>query len=168
MNMYLNGDWASNGRTQPVHNPFDGAVVETVRVASEKDVAPAVESAARGAAVMRKTPAYDRYVMLHRAAEILEERKEEFVQTITAEEGKISSEAREKGIQMDTGHSRRCRTRRPGQGAGYPASHPAREPLCPERLRRSHPTTDRSLGPPASGPVQVEPIRAGSEPFGPA
>ena len=92
--MYVGGNWVTNGKTQPVRNPFDGSVFDTVPVATIDQVNLAVESAQRGAAAMRRLPAYDRYSILHRAAELLRERREEFAQTITGEEGKIIAEAR--------------------------------------------------------------------------
>jgi acyl-CoA reductase-like NAD-dependent aldehyde dehydrogenase len=43
---------------------------------------------------MAQMTGYERYRLLHRAAELLEERVEEFARTITLEEGKILAEAR--------------------------------------------------------------------------
>ena len=43
---------------------------------------------------MAQLPGYERYKILHKAAELLEERQEDFARTLALEEGKIISEAR--------------------------------------------------------------------------
>jgi glyceraldehyde-3-phosphate dehydrogenase (NADP+) len=47
-----------------------------------------------GSRIMAQLAAYERYRLLHRAAELLAERAEEFARTITLEEGKTLAEAR--------------------------------------------------------------------------
>jgi glyceraldehyde-3-phosphate dehydrogenase (NADP+) len=92
--MYIGGEWVDRGDKIPVINPFDNSVIDTVPRASVEDVDAAVASATRGAAVMAKVPAYDRFLMLRKAADLLEERIEEFGRIITMEEGKVISEGR--------------------------------------------------------------------------
>ena len=94
MRMYIGGEWVDRGDRIPVVNPYDGTVFDTVPRAGIEDVDAAVASAVRGAAVMAEVPAYRRYEMLHRAADLLEERTEDLARTITMEEGKIIGEAR--------------------------------------------------------------------------
>ena len=48
----------------------------------------------RGAAVMAKLPAYERYAILRRTADLMAERVEELGRTITMEEGKVIAEGR--------------------------------------------------------------------------
>jgi glyceraldehyde-3-phosphate dehydrogenase (NADP+) len=94
MKMYVAGQWIEGRRTQPVVNPFDGSVVDTVPMATADDVERALAAAVRGAEAMRRLPAYERARILRRAADLLAARSEEFARTITLEEGKIIKEAR--------------------------------------------------------------------------
>ena len=94
MKMYIGGEWVDKDEKITVENPYDSSVVDTVPKASIEDVDSAISSAQRGAAVIAKVPAYERYLMLRKAADLMEERIEDFARTITLEEGKIVSEGR--------------------------------------------------------------------------
>ena len=106
MRMYIAGEWVDRDDTIPVINPYNGETVDTVPRAGIGDVDAAVASAERGAAVMRGLSGYDRYAILKRAADLLEERTEDFATTLTKEEGKIIGEARmevSRAVQTMTG-----------------------------------------------------------------
>ena len=94
MRMYINGNWVDRPETIPVFNPFDQTVIDTVPKGTAADVDQAIASAVRGAAAMAKLPAYERYAILRRAADLMAERVEDLGQTITLEEGKVISEGR--------------------------------------------------------------------------
>lgn len=94
MRMYIGGAWVDRDEKIPVINPFDSSVIDTIPRASVQDVDTAITSAVRGAAVMAKVPGYQRFQMLRKAADLLEERIEEFGRTITMEEGKVIAEGR--------------------------------------------------------------------------
>ena len=94
MKMYLSGNWVDRDEKMPVRNPFDQSELDTVPRATAADVDAAVTSAARGAEVMGKMPAYDRYMILRRTADLMAERAEDLAQTITKEEGKVLVEGR--------------------------------------------------------------------------
>ena len=94
MKMYVNGKWTDGMQSTPVFNPYDQSVVDTVPKASAAEVTQAITSAERGAKVMAATSAYERYDILRRAADLMEERSEDLARTITLEEGKIIFEAR--------------------------------------------------------------------------
>ncbi len=94
MKMYVNGKWTEGEQSTPVFNPYDQTVVDTVPRATAAEVDLAITSAARGAEVMAATTAYERYAILRRAADLMEERLEDLARTITLEEGKIIFEAR--------------------------------------------------------------------------
>ncbi len=94
MKMYVNGKWTEGEQSTPVFNPYDQSVVDTVPRATAAEVDLAITSAARGAEAMASTTAYERYAVLRRAAELMEERLEDLARTITLEEGKIIFEAR--------------------------------------------------------------------------
>ena len=94
MKMYINGDWVDRPETIAVLNPFDQSVIDTVPRATVADVDLAISSAVRGSAVMGKMPAYERYSILRRAADLMAQRVEDLGKTITQEEGKVIAEGR--------------------------------------------------------------------------
>ena len=77
MKMYINGSWVDRAETMPVYNPFDQSVIDTVPRATAADVDTAISSAVRGAEVMAKLPAFERYSILRRTADIMAERVED-------------------------------------------------------------------------------------------
>ena len=94
MRMYIGGEWVDRDDKIPVVNPYDESVIDTVPRGTAADVEAAVASAVRGAEAMAKLSGYERFEILCKAADILEERTEEFGRTITLEEGKVISEGR--------------------------------------------------------------------------
>ena len=94
MKMYINGNWVDRAETIPVRNPFDQSVIETVPKGTAADVDQAIASAVRGAQAMAKLPAYERYSILRRAADLMAARVEDLGRTITMEEGKVIAEGR--------------------------------------------------------------------------
>ena len=94
MKMYINGDWVDKSQTASVFNPFDQSVIDTVPRADAADVERAIASAVRGAKAMAAKTAYERYVILRRAADLMSERSEDLGRTITLEEGKVIAEGR--------------------------------------------------------------------------
>ena len=94
MRMYIGGEWVDRDDKVEVLNPYDGSVIDTVPSAGVEDVDLAVASAERGAREMARLTAYDRFAILRRAADILNERREELGRLITMEEGKVIVEGR--------------------------------------------------------------------------
>ena len=94
MKMYISGQWVDRDKTMLVLNPFDQSIIDTVPKGSASDVELAINSAARGAGVMAKIPAYERYSILRRTADLMAERAEDLAKTITSEEGKVIAEGR--------------------------------------------------------------------------
>ncbi|MCA9141368.1 MAG: aldehyde dehydrogenase family protein [Planctomycetaceae bacterium] len=92
MKMFINGEWVDRDQKIEVLNPFDGSLVDTVPKATAEDVEAAIASAVRGAEIMRKLPAYDRFTILRRAADLMVERQADLGRTISLEEGKILGE----------------------------------------------------------------------------
>jgi acyl-CoA reductase-like NAD-dependent aldehyde dehydrogenase len=94
MKMCVGGKWVETGEKIEVLNPYDNTVVDTVPRARAGDVEAALAAAARGAKIMVKLTAWERYQILKKTAEKLEARAEEFARTITLEEGKTITEGR--------------------------------------------------------------------------
>ncbi len=94
MKMYINGEWVNRAETIEVVNPFDKSVIDTVPRGTAADVDLAIGSAVRGAKAMAKLTSYERYAILNRAAELMNQRAEDLGRTITLEEGKVIAEGR--------------------------------------------------------------------------
>ncbi len=92
MKNFFRGEWVDRPEKIEVVNPYDGSVVDTVPKASAEDVRAAIAGAVEGAAIMRRMPGHERYKILRKAAELMEERHEDLGRTISLEEGKILSE----------------------------------------------------------------------------
>ncbi len=94
MKMFLRGRWVDKPEKVEVTNPFDGSVIDTVPKAGTGDVDAALGGAAEGARVMRNMPGYERFVVLRKAADLMQQRGEDLARTISSEEGKTLAEAR--------------------------------------------------------------------------
>ena len=94
MKMHIGGQWVDKSEKIEVLHPFDGSVIDTIPRGDAADVELALATAERGAKVMAKMTGYERYEILHRAADLMVERTEDLARTITLEEGKIIAEGR--------------------------------------------------------------------------
>ena len=83
----------TSGRTAAVFNPATGAQSGTVDLASKSEVRAAVESAAAVRAEWANTTPLRRARILNKFLGILEDRSEELAAAITAEHGKVLSDA---------------------------------------------------------------------------
>ena len=93
MKMFVAGSWLDKPGKIEVHNPFDGAVIDTVPKADESDVERALAAAVEGAKIMRAIPGYERFQILHKASELVRSRRDELARTISLEEGKTIRES---------------------------------------------------------------------------
>ena len=78
----------------PVFDPATGRVAAELPVAADADLRRALDGAQRGYARWRAVSAYDRGVILHRAAARIRERLEPIARTMTIEQGKVVAESR--------------------------------------------------------------------------
>ena len=92
--MFLADSWQDRSEKIEVLNPYDGRTIDTVPRASLSDVDAALKAASQGTHLMRKLSGFDRFKILKRAAEMVENQLEDLARTITLEEGKILAEAR--------------------------------------------------------------------------
>jgi succinate-semialdehyde dehydrogenase/glutarate-semialdehyde dehydrogenase len=95
LSLLVAGRWEGRqGReVRPVVDPATGDVIGELPVATDADLDEACQSAATAFATWRETPAYDRYGVLRRAAELLRERAGEIGRVTTLEQGKPVAEA---------------------------------------------------------------------------
>jgi len=94
--LHIAGKWrnAEGDRTLPVINPSTEEQIGTVAYASCSDLDEALEAAARGFELWKKTSAFDRSKIMRRAAELMRERVESIAMLMTLEQGKPLFEAR--------------------------------------------------------------------------
>jgi succinate-semialdehyde dehydrogenase/glutarate-semialdehyde dehydrogenase len=92
--LYINGEWRKTADDLPVLNPATEEEIGRLPRATKSDLDDALESAAKGFAVWRKTAPSERASVLMKAAAIMRERQEEIATAITAEHGKPLEQAR--------------------------------------------------------------------------
>lgn len=90
----VHGQWKSGELSASVVDPFTGKLVAQVAQATESEVEQAIASASSATVVMGQLPGHARYNMLQQIAVLLDRRRDEFAQTITAEAGKPITDAR--------------------------------------------------------------------------
>lgn len=90
--LLIAGAWTAGAAFEPLHDKFDGTVIAHVATATREDVAKAV--AGLDAAFRRNTMApAERAAALMRAADLLNQRRDTFLDTIVAEAGFTYSDA---------------------------------------------------------------------------
>jgi len=84
---------ASSTRTQPVYNPATGAVARQVRLGNAQDVAGAVAAAQAAFPAWSDTPPIRRARVMFKFLELINQHKDELARIITAEHGKVFTDA---------------------------------------------------------------------------
>ncbi|WP_285423409.1 NAD-dependent succinate-semialdehyde dehydrogenase [Pseudomonas sp. efr-133-TYG-103a] len=94
--LFIDGQWrtSEDGRTLAVINPATGETLGSVAHAGIADLEKALLAAERGFETWRSTPAYDRYKIMQKAANLLRERADSIASIMTQEQGKPLAEAR--------------------------------------------------------------------------
>ncbi len=94
--LFIDGAWcaAASGRTRPVVNPATGKQIGTLAHAERADLDRALEAAAKGFAIWRRVPAFERYKLMRKAAGLLRERAANIAPLLTMEQGKTLAEAK--------------------------------------------------------------------------
>ena len=92
MRMFVGGEWVDGDGVIEVLHPFDQSVVDTVPQASLADVDAALAHVSAGAELMRGMPAYERFQILRKTADLMFARQEELGELISREEGKVLGE----------------------------------------------------------------------------
>jgi acyl-CoA reductase-like NAD-dependent aldehyde dehydrogenase len=94
MKNFIAAQWLDKPKKIEVRNPFDNSVIDTVPRADGADLTKALAFAERGAKVMAKLTAYERWKILRKAADLMAARNDEFGQVISKKEEKIIAEGR--------------------------------------------------------------------------
>ncbi len=92
---FIDGEWrTTNEIGQDVLNPANESVLAFLPHATEKDLEDALESAQKGFKIWRDTPVQKRASILHKTADLIEERTNQISRIITLEQGKPLREAK--------------------------------------------------------------------------
>jgi succinate-semialdehyde dehydrogenase/glutarate-semialdehyde dehydrogenase len=94
--LFIDGTWrdAASGKTLPVLNPATGEPIGKVAHAEKPDLDLALAAARKGFEAWRKVPAFERYKLMRKAADILRSRAAEIATQMTMEQGKPILEAK--------------------------------------------------------------------------
>lgn len=96
LELLIDGEWVqgSDGASLPLINPATEEEIAVVPSASAADLDRALEASRRAFKIWKKTPAAERWAILYRAAELIDQRTNEIALTLTMENGKSLPEAR--------------------------------------------------------------------------
>ncbi|CAM5351028.1 succinate-semialdehyde dehydrogenase/glutarate-semialdehyde dehydrogenase [Aquamicrobium terrae] len=94
--LHINGRWkpAASGKTLPVLNPASEAVLGQLAHAGIADLDEALAAAEAGFAIWSRTPVFERYKLMRKAAELLRVRADKIAGLMTSEQGKPLAEAK--------------------------------------------------------------------------
>ncbi len=94
LQLYINGEWRKTANDLPVVNPATEEEIGRLPHADRGELDDALEAAAAGFEIWRKTAPANRAQVLCKAAAIMRERQDEIATAITMEHGKPFSQAR--------------------------------------------------------------------------
>lgn len=90
----MNANVLTETRYDPILSPYDGSVVGEMPVAGEAEVEAAIATACASFQSMKRLPRFVRADILDRAANLIEQRRDEFARLIAGEAGKPVYDAR--------------------------------------------------------------------------
>ena len=95
LELLINGKFTKGTGTESVEvtNPANGDIIGELPHASKNVLDEALESSKEGFEVWRNTPAFQRQAIINKAANLLDDRKQEIASTLTQEMGKPLAEA---------------------------------------------------------------------------
>jgi succinate-semialdehyde dehydrogenase/glutarate-semialdehyde dehydrogenase len=93
--MFIAGEWTEgrSDRSEEILNPATGQPIGETPYASRGDLDRALTAAAEGFEIWRKVSAFDRYMMMRKAADHIRSRAAEIASIMTLEQGKPLSES---------------------------------------------------------------------------
>lgn len=92
--MIINGEKRSGSASSSIINPATGNLIDTMVIASDKDINLAIETAKKGVETGRTMSRVERAEILSQAAGFVRSSSEEFAQTIVKESGKTIQQSR--------------------------------------------------------------------------
>ena len=96
LQLLVGGRWrgAQSGETFDVTSPIDGSVIARAQKADENDIKSAIEAARTARSDFRAVPASERLEICKKAAELLEEHLDAFIEAVVLDLGKTRSQAK--------------------------------------------------------------------------
>ncbi len=96
LKLYIDGEFTvgQSGTGEDVLNPSTNAVLATVPHAKHAEIDTAITAARKGFARWRKMPAFERYKIMRKAADLMRNRCDDIARVMTLEQGKINAEAK--------------------------------------------------------------------------
>lgn len=94
MKMFIDSKWIDREEKINVYDPYDNKLIDTVPSATKEDVALALRSAHKGFGVSRKLHVHQRFNILRKTADYIEQRLEEYAALLARESSKTINEAR--------------------------------------------------------------------------
>ena len=91
--LFYGGSWRDGASAAELRDKYDGAVVASVHEASEAQVREALDGVASAQHRQRLTP-YERFEVLSTASRLLQDRREQFVDTVILDTGFTLADAR--------------------------------------------------------------------------
>ncbi|QRM33029.1 aldehyde dehydrogenase family protein [Microvirga sp. VF16] len=85
---------AKGSDTMPVYSPHDGSLIDSVDLTDSSEIDELIARARRGALLSRNLPRHQRSSILDNAAQIVDNRRDAFAETIMLEAGKTIVQAR--------------------------------------------------------------------------
>lgn len=94
--LFIDGKWcnAKSGKTLDLINPATEEVIGKIAHAEQADLDLALQAAAKGLNIWSNTPAFERYLLMKKAANILRERVDDIAIKMTNEQGKPLAQAK--------------------------------------------------------------------------
>jgi succinate-semialdehyde dehydrogenase/glutarate-semialdehyde dehydrogenase len=94
--LHIAGKWCAgaSGETLPILNPATGETIARLAKVEKADLARAVAATEKGFEVWKRVPAFERYKILRKAADLLRSRVDQIAQNMTLEQGKPLGEAK--------------------------------------------------------------------------
>lgn len=137
--LFIAGEWLDAGgrETLPVHDPATGEVLARLPIAGPDDIDRALDAAQAGFQIWRRTSAYDRARVLHKAAALLRERAPAIGRATTMEQGKLLAESTAEAYASADIFDWFAEEARRAYGRVIPSKHPGvrhlvlREPIGP-------------------------------------
>lgn len=94
LRLFINGEWRTTDKTQPVVNPANEEIIGHLPVAGKTELDDALKAAQQGFKIWSRTSPRQRAELIRQAAHVMRERQDEIAQAITLEQGKPLAESR--------------------------------------------------------------------------
>lgn len=92
--LFINGEWVSTSKRQPVYDPSDNSVITEIAVAGDADIDSAIDAAANAFPTFAKMAPRARGEILRKAFEIMIAEADDLARLVSRENGKVFADAK--------------------------------------------------------------------------